>query len=92
MGRPLDPVAHQPDRLLGHPLGRAVDVVIVNTARPPEEILARYRPEHKHPLEIGDIPSSCEVVAGEFWTGEIARHDRRRLAAAVWAVLARRLL
>ena len=75
-----------------HMDGRAIDVVIVNTARPSEEILARYRPEHKHPLEIGDIPSSCEVVAGEFWTGEIARHDRRRLATAVWAVLARRLL
>ena len=79
-------------RRMGDVLGRAIDVVIVNTARPGEEILARYRPEHKHPLEIGDIPTSCEVVAGEFWTGEIARHDRRRLATAVWAVLARRLL
>ena len=79
-------------RRMGAVLGRAIDVVIVNTSRPPEKILARYRPEHKHPLEIGDIPSSCEVVAGEFWTGEIARHDRRRLATAVWAVLARRLL
>jgi uncharacterized cofD-like protein len=79
-------------RRMGDVLGRAIDVVIVNTARPSEEILARYRPEHKQPLEIGDIPSSCEVVAGDFWTGEIARHDRRRLATAVWAVLARRLL
>src|SRR5512145_211856 len=60
-------------RRMGEVLGRAIDVVIVNTARPPEEILSRYRPEHKHPLEIGDIPSTCEVVAGEFWTGEIAR-------------------
>ena len=73
-------------------LGRPIDVVIVNTARPSEATLARYRPEHKQPLELGDIPSSCEVVTGDFWTGEIARHDRRRLATAVWAVLARRLL
>ena len=48
--------------------------------------------EHKTPLPIGDIPSSCEVVLGEFWCGDIARHDRRRLATAVWAVLARRML
>jgi len=79
-------------RQMGKVLGRPIDVVIVNTARPSEEILARYRPEQKTPLEIGDVPSSCEVVAGEFWTGEIARHDRRRLATATWAVLARRLL
>ena len=73
-------------------LGRPVDVVIVNTASPPEHTLARYRSEHKQPLDIGDVPASCEVVTGEFWCGEIARHDRRRLATAVWAVLARRLL
>ena len=73
-------------------IGRPIDVVIVNTACPPEEILDRYRAEHKKPLELGEIPSSCEVVHGEFWCGEIARHDRRRLAQAVWAVLARRLL
>jgi hypothetical protein len=38
------------------------------------------------------VPSACEVVEGEFWCGEIARHDRRRLAQAIWAVLAKRLL
>jgi hypothetical protein len=69
-----------------------VDVVIVNTARPPAGTLARYAEEHKAPLEIGDVPPHCEVVTGDFWHGEIARHDRRRLAQAVWAVLARRLL
>ena len=30
--------------------------------------------------------------AAEFWTGDIARHDRLRLAYAVWTVLSRRLL
>jgi uncharacterized cofD-like protein len=79
-------------RQMSDVLGRPVDVVIVNTARPSDETLARYRPEHKQPLEIGEVPSSCEVVEGEFWCREIARHDRRRLATAVWAVLARRLL
>jgi hypothetical protein len=55
-------------------------------------MLARYREEHKMPLEIGELPGTCELVTGEFWCGDIARHDRRRLAQAVWAVLAKRLL
>jgi uncharacterized cofD-like protein len=79
-------------RLLSATIGRPVDVVILNTARPSDETLARYSAEHKMPLEVGDVPPSCEVVTGEFWSGEIARHDRRRLAQAVWAVLAKRLL
>ena len=79
-------------RRLAEAIGRNVDVAIVNTARPPLEALARYAEEHKAPLEHGDLPPTCDVVTGEFWCGEIARHDRRRLAQAVWAVLARRLL
>jgi uncharacterized cofD-like protein len=79
-------------RLLGDTIGRPIDVVVVNTARPSAAALARYADEHKAPLEIGDVPRGCEIVEGEFWCGDIARHDRRRLAQAVWAVLARRLL
>jgi len=79
-------------RQMSAAIGRPIDVVVVNTARPSDETLSRYRAEHKQPLELGDVPSGCEVVAGEFWCGEIARHDRRRLAHAVWAILARRLL
>jgi uncharacterized cofD-like protein len=79
-------------RRMGETLGRPIDVVLVNTARPSAETLGRYLDEHKQPLELGDVPSSCEVVTGEFWCRDIARHDRRRLAHAVWAVLARRLL
>jgi uncharacterized cofD-like protein len=79
-------------RQMSAAIGRPIDVILVNTARPSEETLARYHAEHKKPLELGDVPTSCEVVRGDFWCGEIARHDRRRLAQAVWAVLARRLL
>jgi uncharacterized cofD-like protein len=79
-------------RLLGQTIGRPIDVVIVNTARPSAAMLERYAHEHKAPLEVGDVPPGCQVVAGPFWCHEIARHDRRRLAQAVWAVLARRLL
>lgn len=79
-------------RQIAATLGRPIDVVLVNSSRPSADTLARYLDEHKQPLELGDVPSSCEVVTGEFWCRDIARHDRRRLAYAVWAVLARRLL
>ena len=79
-------------RILGETIGRPIDVVVVNTARPPAATLERYAAEHKAPLEPGDMPSTCEVVSGGFWCGEIARHDRRRLSQAVWAALARRML
>jgi uncharacterized cofD-like protein len=79
-------------RLLSATIGRPIDVVIVNTARPSPTTLEQYAKEHKAPLEIGEMPPECEVVEGAFWCHEIARHDRRRLAQAVWAVLARRLL
>jgi hypothetical protein len=55
-------------------------------------VLGRYALEHKVPLMPGDLPRHCEVVGGSFWTSEIARHDRPRLAYAVWSVLSRRLL
>jgi uncharacterized cofD-like protein len=73
-------------------IGRPVDVVIANTAVPTDAVLARYHAEHKAPLAIGALPGGCEVVEGEFWRKDIARHDRRRLAYAVWTVLAKRLL
>ena len=72
--------------------GRQVDVVITNMKWPSPQVLGRYAQEHKEPLAPGTLPSHCELVGGEFWTSEIARHDRRRLAYAVWAVLSRRLL
>jgi uncharacterized cofD-like protein len=79
-------------RRMGEVLGRPVDVAIIDNSTPSHATLARYFEEHKRPLERGDIPATCEVVEGAFWTTEIARHDRRRLAQAVWAVVAKRLL
>lgn len=80
-------------RQMSDAIGRPIDVVIVNTAPPPsEEVRARYAAEHKTPLPLGDVPPECEVVTGEFWSSEIARHDRRRLAYAVWTVISRRVL
>ena len=73
-------------------IGRKVDVVVVNTARPEPEVLELYAHEHKKPLEAGTLPPHCELVGGDFWTGEIARHDRSRLSFALWSVLSRRLL
>jgi uncharacterized cofD-like protein len=72
--------------------GRKVDVVIANMKWPSPQVLSRYAQEHKEPLSPGSLPAHCELVGGEFWTGEIARHDRLRLAYAVWSVLSTRLL
>jgi uncharacterized cofD-like protein len=76
---------------VGRTIHRPVDVVIVNEGYPSDEVLARYRAEHKEPLELGEMPKGCELVTGRFWQSDIARHHRRRLSYAVWAVLARRL-
>jgi uncharacterized cofD-like protein len=73
-------------------IDRPVDVVIANTGRPSAESLGRYAAEHKEPLEIGEVDEGVEQVLGRFWCTEIARHDRRRLAYAVWSVLSARLL
>jgi uncharacterized cofD-like protein len=71
---------------------RKVDVVITNTRWPSSEVLGRYALEHKKPLAPGILPAHVQMVGGAFWTGEIARHDRPRLAYAVWSVLSERLL
>jgi len=73
-------------------IGRPVDVVIANTGRPSNEALARYASEHKEPLDLGPLDPDVEAVLGRFWSSAIARHDRRRLAFAVWTVLSQRLL
>ena len=79
-------------RRISEAIGRSVDAVIVNSGQPSDEARERYVAEHKKPLEVGDVPPGCDVVEGEFWQGQIARHARRRLAYAVWSVLAQRLL
>jgi uncharacterized cofD-like protein len=77
---------------LGAALGRPVDVLVFNADPPPADVLARYAAEHKEPLALGDVRNGCQVIEGGFWRGSIARHDRQRLRAAVWPVLASRLL
>jgi uncharacterized cofD-like protein len=73
-------------------IGRKVDVLIANEGQPSPEAVARYHAEDKHPLPIGTLDRGTEVVIGEFWRSEIARHDRQRLSYAVWSVLSQRLL
>ena len=65
---------------------------MVNQGLPDTEILARYAAEDKHPMPIGEIVGCSDIVAAPFWTGVYARHHRRRLAYALWGVLAQRLL
>jgi uncharacterized cofD-like protein len=73
-------------------IGRRVDVVVVNMQWPAPHTLARYALEHKEPLALGNLPDHCELVGGELWTGEIARHNRLRLAYTLWSVLSRLLM
>jgi uncharacterized cofD-like protein len=73
-------------------IGRRIDVVITNTKWPTATVLDRYALEHKEPLAPGQLPAHCELVGGQFWSGEIARHHKLRLAYALWSVLSRRLL
>jgi uncharacterized cofD-like protein len=74
-------------------IGRPVDVVLFNTSHPASEALKRYEGEQKRPLQLGTLPAGTELVEGEFWCSDtIARHDRKRLSYALWAVLSRRLL
>lgn len=73
-------------------IGRKVDVLIANQGRPSRESIERYAAEHKHPLPLGTLEPGTDVVVGDFWRSDIARHDRQRLSYAVWSVLSQRLL
>ena len=79
-------------RRVSKAIRRPVDIAVVNEGYPSGNVLDRYASEHKELLPIGNMPRGCELVTGSFWQGEIARHARRRLAYAVWGVLADRLL
>jgi uncharacterized cofD-like protein len=79
-------------RWVSRAIDRPVDVVIANSGRPSAEMLMKYAAEQKHPLEAGEFDPGVESVLGSFWRADIARHDRRRLAFAVWSVLSQRLL
>jgi uncharacterized cofD-like protein len=79
-------------RRISTAIGRPVDTIVFNNASPSAEVLDRYAAEHKMPLQLGDLPSTCDLIEGPFWRGAIARHDRKRLRGAVWPLLAQRLL
>jgi uncharacterized cofD-like protein len=79
-------------RQVAEAIGRPVDAVVFNNAAPSADVLDRYAAEHKLPLELGELPPGCHLIEGAFWRRPIARHDRRRLRGAVWALLAERLL
>jgi uncharacterized cofD-like protein len=79
-------------RQISEAIGRPVDVLLKNTAGPSDEVLGRYAAEHKRPLELGTLPEGCDLVEGDFWQDDIARHDRRRLAQAIWLAIGTRLL
>ena len=77
---------------LGQLISRPIDAMVFNDRSPGEDVLWRYARESKAPLELGNVPDDCEVISGGFWRGPIARHDRARLRAVIWAALAQRVL
>ncbi len=79
-------------RQISETIGRPIDVIIQNVAVPSQDVLERYAAEEKRPLRLGALPRETELIEGDFWQDEIARHGRRRLAAAVWLALGKRLL
>jgi uncharacterized cofD-like protein len=79
-------------RRIEEAIGRPVDVTIANVSPPSHEALERYATEHKEQLQLGNLPPACQLVLGDFWSSDIARHDRRRLAYAIWSVLSLRLI
>ncbi len=69
-------------------IGRRVDGIIANSARPSDKILAAYAAEGKAPLKI-DFEDE-RVLRSELWVdANIARHDHDRLAAVVTAMIDR---
>jgi uncharacterized cofD-like protein len=92
-GRGMDgfTAGHAVDRL-AEAIGRPVDTVLVNVEPPNGPVLERYAREDKVPLPLGRMPPGSQVVEGAFWRGSIARHDRWLLRAAVWAILAEKIL
>ncbi|HVW04040.1 MAG TPA: gluconeogenesis factor YvcK family protein [Vicinamibacterales bacterium] len=79
-------------RRLADAIGRPIDAIVFNSAPPSSDVLQRYAQEHKAPLELGDLPDGCQLIEGAFWRHAIARHDRRRLRGALWALLVEELL
>jgi hypothetical protein len=70
-----------------------VDVLIFNSEPPSDPVvLEQYAREHKVPLPLGAVPAGIRLIEGAFWKRSIARHDRARLRAAVWAAVADRVL
>jgi uncharacterized cofD-like protein len=73
-------------------IGREVYAVVFNEGRPPAEVMEGYSAEEKGLLPLGDLPPRVRVISGRFWRKGIARHDRSRLAHALWAVLSHSLI
>src|SRR5438067_11944536 len=55
---------------------RKVDGAITNMKGPADAVLMADAAENKQPLAPGTLPDHCELVGGDFWTRDIARHDR----------------
>ena len=69
-------------------IGRPLSKVIMNNAKPGDDLIAKYTCEGKHLLPIGDAPALGDrVMSVPIWSDrEIARHDSDKLAQLVYAL------
>lgn len=65
-------------------LGRSVDAVVVNAARPDAVVAGRYAAAGSFPVE-NDVSGTRVIAADLLRKAELARHDPDKLAAAVFA-------
>jgi uncharacterized cofD-like protein len=71
-------------------IGHGIDHIIMNATRPSEEVIRKYEEEDKRLIELptADSPLASRVVSADLWTDpSIARHDSRRLAEMVFALV-----
>lgn len=68
-----------------------IDVVLVNTCRPPDPLIARYAEEDSHPVQfkmsqLDTYP--LQVITGDFLSrGNYIRHDSEKLASTIRQLL-----
>lgn len=74
-------------KAVAYHLGRRPEIVLVHTAPIPEEVLARYAQEGRHPVAFDPRPFALDgvrVLTGDFREeGPLAQHDPKKLVRAL---------
>jgi uncharacterized cofD-like protein len=70
--------------------GRKIDGAIINNRRPNENLLRIYRQQKSDFVELGVPPQDCSLILEDLLetSGDIIRHDSRKLAAVIARLVA----